>query len=134
MVYAPIAMKHRIWLDMAIIKTHLICDCGTHMVKDTTSNGDFYPTHIGVVHQSFCPNDGKMLPLVRERDPQYISNNSKKKILNRIAVVHHLRFKTLMKIYYRCLKQIDDKSMFINRLIDETSLSTNQVLSLSELN
>jgi len=106
------------------------CSCGVFFIKNPHCSGDYYPTHIGIVLQRFCPQCGKMLPIVTERDINYISNNNKKRVLNHIARTYNKRFKELSKIYYRHCKEIDDRFDFIKVISRETGLSQDKILPL----
>lgn len=113
---------------MSIIKTQKKCTCGEFLVKDTEKHGDWYPTSRGVVHQSFCPNDGKMWPLIEERPVNFMSNNNKKRLLNQLARTYQMRFKELMSIYHKFLKDKEDKYDIISILTKQTKLSEEQII------
>jgi len=118
---------------MSIVVTKQKCSCGTFLIKDTECNGDWHPTCKGMVHQSFCPNDGKMWPLVKERPINYISRNGSKRLLNRLAINYKLRFKDLkQRIYYPILKYKDDKHDVVQIIAEKTHLSEEQIWSFCE--
>jgi len=114
--------------------TLVICEdkyplCGGTMVKDVDCNGDYYYTIMGLVRQRFCFVCGSMLPLVSEREPEFISNNTKKRILGHIASIKKKRFREYTSIYHNRLKNINDKKMFARACSIETQVPLETVTS-----
>jgi len=98
------------------------------MVKNLEDSTTYYPTHIGIVPMSWCPVCGKMIPLVEERDPDFISNTMKKRIAHRCATVYKRGYREFKNIVDKKLDQVKDKEHFINRFAVEAGLSQDQVL------
>jgi len=102
--------------------------CGANYIKNPDDSTTYFPTHIGIVPQRWCPVCGDMLPLVKERDPEYISNNSKKRIIHKVGVSNNLIIKRLFLIYYKFLKDITDKQEFILKLSKESGIGIDKII------
>ena len=106
-----------------------ICTCGVHFEKDPECSGDYHETVNGNVLMRYCPVCGVMKPLLEERDPEYISNNMKKRIAVRIATTYKLGYKNVKVIINTNLRDVSDRQKFVNRLSRKVGLSPDQVLS-----
>lgn len=116
--------------------TLIICedkcnDCNVNFVKDPECSGDYYPISSyskGVVLQRYCPECGKMLPLI-EKAPE-ISTRMKRHIADSCAIRYGRGFKELGSIA-KSLKHIKEKSAFIARFATESGLTYAQVVIFS---
>jgi len=113
-----------------VILTNMKCNhCNVNHVKNPDCLSDYYPTKkYGYVLQSYCPECGRMLPLIEEKPENYISNNNKKRLLNRIALEYNYRFKELMKNIFYKHKDINVKDDFIRIVAKETNLPVDKII------
>lgn len=87
--------------------------CGSRMVKNPDCSGDYYPTHIGTVLMSFCPNCGYMKPIV-DIEQRPISNRKKKHILQTIIEHKQLIGSHVNQIYHNNLKDVNNYYDFLH--------------------
>ena len=107
------------------------CNCSgdnVNFLKDPNCSGDYYPTELGMVLQRFCPECGVMKPEVEGRDPNYISNNAKKAVANRIATIHRLGFKETKTIAVSC--EGNNKQDFISMFSKQVGIPVFEVASI----
>ena len=91
----------------------ILCNhCHSQMVKNPLCSGDYYPTQYGTVLMTYCPNCGRMKPLI-EIDQEYLSNNRKKKLLREIIIGFNLQPPHVNKVYHSSLKRIHNLYDFI---------------------
>ena len=102
--------------------------CNERMINNHDDSTTFYPTHIGIVPQSWCPTCGRMWPLVELRDPDFASNSRKELWAYRCAIAYRRGLKEFKNVVKNKLRDIDDKTWFISRFAVETGLSVEQVL------
>lgn len=97
------------------IKTEYICPrCGVHFLKDPFCSGDYYPTIIGIVLQSYCPVCGDMKPLVDELyDEETISNKRKKGVFTRCASEKNDKFINHTDSFFFKFKKIKRTDEFV---------------------
>lgn len=106
--------------------------CEIQLIKDVEDHTTYYPTHIGVVPMSWCPNCGKMLPLVERQDIDYISNNTKKLIGHRCALIYNRGLKEIRIVIRKHLHGVHDRYKFIERLSEETGLTKEQIMECAK--
>jgi len=97
------------------------------MIKTPDVSADYYPTHVGIILQSWCPICGQMIPLVEERNIDYISNNRKKRIAHRCAIAYNRGCKDFRNIVNSKLRDVNDIQIFIDHFARETGLSSEEV-------
>ena len=115
-------------------KNHIICEeicfnCNTHFIKDPLCGGDYHPLESGfMVLMKFCPNCGVMLPYVSiHRQPDPISNNSKKRIAVRVATAYDRGYRELKNIA-NDLRDVKNHGAFIRQFARRAELTVDEVL------
>jgi hypothetical protein len=89
--------------------------CGRRRIRRPDVGGDYIETVEGFVCQEYCNNDcsrnGMLYPLIKGRDPIFISNRGKKSFAAKIAGYYKLSFKDTKNL----VKSIDtnNKNDFI---------------------
>ena len=70
--------------------------CGNKLLKDKDISGDFYPVNHCIILMSFCPNCGRMKPLMQGSD--MLSNRKKRRMAIKIATHFDLGFNEITNI------------------------------------
>jgi len=97
-------------------KCEYICpNCGVHFLRDSSCSGDYYPTTLGIVLQSYCPLCGEMEPLVEEMDDTKLSNKKRRFIFGKCAFEKKKKPQDLLDIYHKDLKNIKNKNEYIRK-------------------
>lgn len=106
-----------------------VCEsCKEHFLIDMHCNSDYYNTVIGFVKQRYCPCCGRMLPMISERDPEYISNNRKRQIGVRICQAYGLGYKTVRNIIVRRMHDVHDVFVFVRQLSHHLNIAPEKIL------
>ena len=102
--------------------------CKTQLEKNPECGTDYYPTHVGVVLQKYCSSCGIMLPLVKEREPDYISHNTKKRIAVRVATANKRGYQELKDIVDN-MRNIDDRKSFIRSFSQRIGIPSEKIIN-----
>lgn len=108
--------------------------CGKKRIKNPDCLGDYHDTVTGYRLQEYCNGDcelnGVLYPLLRGRDPNIISNRSKKSFAVTVAVVYRRGFMETKKIALSCDTNITKK--FLIMFAEKTRLPLSEVSNFLE--